>query len=93
MKGINIHGNLLHPVYFTQAMSCNTCEEGIHYLCFKSGTQVRLYVYAYAYICWNSVPLSTCTIHIYGMNYSKNINLYNFEHLIYLYIYIFKKCL
>lgn len=32
VKGINIYGSLLHPVYFTQAMSCNTCEERIHYL-------------------------------------------------------------
>lgn len=87
VKGINIYGSLLHPMCFTHAMSYNTCEEGIHYLCFKSDTQVCLYVCVCTCTYWNSVPLNMCPLHIYGMNYSSKTDLYNLECLIYLHIY------
>lgn len=35
--------------------------------------------------------LSKCSVNIYGLNYSSNVDLYNFVYLIYLYIYT-KKC-
>lgn len=50
VRGTNIYDRLLHPVCFSHAVFFNTCEEGIHYLYFRSD----MCVYTYTY--WNSMP-------------------------------------
>ena len=43
VRGANVYDSLLYCMYFSHAMFCNTCKEGIHRLYFRGNVCINIY--------------------------------------------------